>query len=107
PVRRCIAPDFLALGATEVAEGQSVAPDAQVGMILALLDHLAIDRVDLVANDSGGAIAQLIATRHPARVRTLLLTNCDVENDSPPPALTPLIAQAHAGTFADGFVKLV
>jgi haloalkane dehalogenase len=107
PVRRCIAPDFLALGATEVAEGQSVAPDAQVDMILALLDHLAVDRVDVVANDSGGAIAQLIATRHPGRVRTLLLTNCDVEPDSPPPALAPLIAQAHAGTFADGFVKLV
>jgi pimeloyl-ACP methyl ester carboxylesterase len=31
--RRCIAPDFLALGYTEVAAGQSVAPDAQVAML--------------------------------------------------------------------------
>lgn len=107
PWRRCIAPDFLALGATEVAEAQSVAPGAQVEMIIALLDQLAVSKVDLVANDSGGAIAQLIVTRHPARVRTLLLTNCDVETDSPPPALAPLIEQAHAGTFADTFVPLV
>src|SRR5689334_18847330 len=30
PYRRSIAPDFLAMGYTEVAEGQSVAPDTQV-----------------------------------------------------------------------------
>lgn len=52
--RRCIAPDFLAMGYTEVAEGQSVAPDAQAGMLVALLDTLSIPAVDLVANDSGG-----------------------------------------------------
>jgi len=44
PYRRCIAPDFLGLGYTEVAEGQSVAPDAQVVMLIALLDSLGIAR---------------------------------------------------------------
>jgi pimeloyl-ACP methyl ester carboxylesterase len=101
PIRRCIAPDFLALGYTEVASGQSVAPDAQVAMIIALLDQLSIRSVDLIANDSGGAVAQLIVVRHPERVRTLLLTNCDTEPDSPPPALKPVIDMSHAGTFAD------
>ncbi len=102
--RRCVAPDFLGLGYTEVAPGQSVAPEAQLAMIVALLDRLAVDRVDVVANDSGGAIAQLLLTRHPDRVRTLLLTNCDTEPDSPPPALLPVIALAKAGTFADGWL---
>jgi pimeloyl-ACP methyl ester carboxylesterase len=97
--RRCIAPDFLALGDTEVASGQSVGPDAQVAMLVALLDALAVGPVDVVANDSGGAVAQLLMTRHPERVRTLLLTNCDVEGDSPPPALTPVIALAREGRF--------
>ncbi|HEX3160152.1 MAG TPA: alpha/beta hydrolase [Gemmatimonadaceae bacterium] len=99
--RRCIAPDFLGLGYTQVADGQSLAPDAQAAMLVALLDSFSIPTVDLVANDSGGAVAQILVTRHPERVRTMLLTNCDVENDSPPPALLPVIELARAGTFAD------
>jgi len=99
--RRCIAPDFMALGYTQIADNQSVAPDAQVAMLVALLDALQIPVVDLVANDSGGAVAQLLVTRHGERVRSLLLTNCDAETDSPPPALLPVIAMAREGTFAD------
>ena len=101
PHRRCIAPDFLGLGYTEVAPGQSVTPDAQVAMLVALLDALGVARVDVVANDSGGAVAQLFMTRHRDRVRTLLLTNCDTEPDSPPPAMKPVLEMARAGTFAD------
>ena len=48
-------------------------------------------QVDLIANDSGGAVAQLFVLRYPQRVRTMLLTNCDVEPDSPPPALKPVL----------------
>jgi haloalkane dehalogenase len=102
--RRCVAPDFLGLGYTEVAPGQRVTPDAQVAMLVALLDALGIARVDVVANDSGGAVAQLFVTRHRERVRTLLLTNCDTEPDSPPPALQPVLEMARAGTFADAWL---
>ena len=99
--RRCIAPDFMGLGYTEVAENQSVAPAAQVDMIRVLLDGLSIQRVDLIANDSGGAIAQLLMTRHRDRIRTALLTNCDVETNSPPAALLPIIDLAHSGLYPD------
>ncbi|WP_246193072.1 alpha/beta fold hydrolase [Pseudoxanthomonas yeongjuensis] len=99
PHRRCIAPDFLGLGYTEVAAGQDVAPAAQVGMLAALMDELSIDRADLVANDSGGAVAQLFLARYPQRVRSLLLTNCDTEIDCPPPALKPVIELARDGQF--------
>ena len=99
--RRCVAPDFMGLGYTRVAPDQSVTPSAQTSMLAAFLDALSIRRVDLVANDSGGAIAQLFVTRYPDRVRTLLLTNCDVEPDSPPAAVLPVIAMAREGTFAD------
>lgn len=99
--RRCVAPDFMALGYTEVADGQSVTPDAQLGMIVALLDALSISSVDVVANDSGGAIAQLLVARYPKRVRSLLLTNCDTELNSPPPAVLPVIELARAGTYPD------
>ena len=99
--RRCVAPDFLGLGYTQLAEGQSVAPNAQVAMLAALLDSLSIQAVDIIANDSGGAVAQLFVARYPERVRTLLLTNCDTEPDSPPPAVLPVIDLARAGRFAD------
>jgi len=84
-----------------VAEGQSVAPGEQVSMLAALLDSLSVPTVDLIANDSGGAIAQLFVTKYPKRVRSLLLTNCDTEPDSPPPAVLPVIELARAGKFAD------
>jgi haloalkane dehalogenase len=99
--RRCVAPDFMGLGSTEVAGGQSVTPAAQVDMLEAFLDRIGIQQVDLIANDSGGAVAQLFLTRHRQRVRTLMLTNCDVETDSPPAALLPVIELARAGVFPD------
>lgn len=101
PYRRCIAPDSMGLGYSEIPERQSLAPEAQAGMLAAFLDVLGIRAVDLVGSDSGGAVAQLFVARYPERVRTLLLTNCDVDKDSPPPALLPVIAASRAGTFAD------
>jgi haloalkane dehalogenase len=102
--RRSIAPDLLGLGYTEVKAGQSVTPATQVAMVSALLDGLSIKQVDLVANDSGGAVAQLFLARHPERVRTILLTNCDTEPDSPPSAVVPVIELARAGRFADAWL---
>lgn len=99
--RRCLAPDFLGLGYTEVAAGQSVTPSAQADMLATFLDRLSVRDVDLIANDSGGAVAQLFVTRYPDRVRTLLLTNCDVETDSPPAALQPVLDLARAGVYPD------
>ncbi len=58
PYRRCIAPDFLGMGYTQVAEGQGCEPEAQVAMLIALLDELRNEQIDLIANDSGGAVAQ-------------------------------------------------
>jgi haloalkane dehalogenase len=43
----------------------------------------------------------LFVTRYPKRVRSLLLTNCDVEIDSPPAALQPVIDSARAGVYPD------
>ena len=99
--RRCIAPDYMGMGYSEVSATQSLAPEAHVEMIHELLDKLSVTTVDIVANDSGGAIAQLFAAKYPDRVRTLLLTNCDTAIDSPPPSFLPIIKLAKAGQFAD------
>jgi pimeloyl-ACP methyl ester carboxylesterase len=102
---RCIAPDFLGLGYTHVADGQSVAPATQADMLAAFMDALGIDRADIVANDSGGAVAQLLATRHPQRVRSLLLTNCDTEHECPPAAMAPVIAMSRKGAYVDEWLR--
>lgn len=104
PKRRCLAPDFLGMGFTRVARGQDVEPESQVAMLVALLDQLGIATVDLVANDSGGAVAQLFMLAHSERVRSLLLTNCDSETDSPPAALLPVIDLARQGLFVDDWL---
>jgi len=103
--RRCIAPDFMGLGYSQIPARQSLAAGAQATMLAALLDALAIRQVDIIASDSGGAVAQLFVVRHPERVRTLLLTDCDVEPDSPPAKVKPAIEMARAGTLADATAK--
>jgi haloalkane dehalogenase len=96
--RRCLAPDSMGLGHTEVAPGQSVAPAAQADMLAEFLHHLEVREVDLIVNESGAAVAQLFVIKYPDRIRTLLLTNCDVETDSPPPALPSSTWRAPAFT---------
>src|SRR5215211_4143094 len=96
-LRRCIAPDLLGLGYTEINPDQDVSFAAQARMIIEFMDALGINQVDLVGNDSGGAIAQIVAARHPERVRTLTLTNCDVHDMWPPKAVLSTLELARAG----------
>ncbi len=102
--RRCIAPDVMGMGYTQTPAGQAISPETQVDMLAMLLDSLHIDAVDLVANDSGGLVSQLFVAKYPSRVRTLLLTNCDVDQNSPPPQFLPFIKLAKEGTLVDKFI---
>jgi pimeloyl-ACP methyl ester carboxylesterase len=99
--RRCIAPDLPAHGATPVPH--DALADLSLNGLAAMLDELCerleVDRVDLVANDTGGAVAQVFAARYPARIRTLTLTNCDVHDNFPPEAFKPFVALAESGEF--------
>src|ERR1700735_5902121 len=74
-LRRCIAVDFMGLGYTEVPVNQDLSPHAQSEMIVSVMDALEVDRADLVSNDSGTAVAQLMAVNRPGRVRSMLITN--------------------------------
>ena len=88
-MRRCIALDLLAHGHTRTPPEQDVSFRAQAEMLAAFCDAIDVERVDLVANDSGGGIAQIFAARHPERIRSLVLTNCDVHDNWPPAAFEP------------------
>jgi pimeloyl-ACP methyl ester carboxylesterase len=106
-IRRCLAVDLLAHGETEIAGDQDVSVTANAQMLLEFLDALSIDRVDLVGNDSGGGIAQIFAAKHPERVRTLTLTNCDAHDNWPPEAFKPFLAMAANGELAGTLSAMV
>jgi pimeloyl-ACP methyl ester carboxylesterase len=103
-VRRCIAPDLPAHGASPASDGSDgVAPDLSLNGLAAMLDELCdrlgLSQVDVVANDTGGAVSQVFAARYPQRIRTLTLTNCDVHDNFPPEIFKPFVALAEAGEF--------
>jgi pimeloyl-ACP methyl ester carboxylesterase len=100
-LRRCIAVDLLAHGNTEISAGQDVSVTANAHMLAQFLDTLNIGRVDLVGNDSGGGIAQIFAALYPARVRSLVLTNCDAHDNWPPEAFKGFVGMVAAGGLAD------
>lgn len=104
PYRRCIAPDLMGMGYSEISEDQELTPTAQVGMIASLLDSLKVSQVDVIANDAGGIIAQLLTAAYPERVRTLLLSNCDVDTNNPPSLFHPAVALAKRGLFAERYL---
>jgi pimeloyl-ACP methyl ester carboxylesterase len=105
--RRCIAIDLMGLGYTEIAPTQDVSFAAQARMIGEFIDALGIEQIDLIANDSGGAVAQIFAAGHPHRLASLVLTNCDVHDGWPPPQVLPLIERACNGTLAPIFQALL
>jgi pimeloyl-ACP methyl ester carboxylesterase len=105
-MRRCLAVDLLAHGASACPEPGRLTMALQAQMIVAFLDALGLDSVDLVGNDSGGAIAQLVAVSVPTRVRTLTLTNCDTHDNWPPEAFRPIHDMATAGALAGALAAL-
>ena len=92
---RCIAPTW-PLG----AHPQPLRPGADrtitgvAGMVADVLAALDLEDVVLVGNDTGGAIAQLVAVHHPERLGALVLTSCDAFEHFPPPILKPVILAA-------------
>src|SRR5580658_5798477 len=99
-LRRCVAVDLLAHGGSCLAAAGPLSVEVQAEMILAFLDALGVREFDLVANDTGGAVAQLVATTVEPRLRTLTLTNCDTSDNLPPAAFLPVVGLARRGEMA-------
>jgi pimeloyl-ACP methyl ester carboxylesterase len=96
PAYRCIAPDWpLGSHRTPLAPGADRSPRGIAHLIADFLEALELDRATIVANDTGGAISQILASERPERIRALVLTNCDCLENFLPPALRPLQWLAH------------
>lgn len=96
--RRCIAVDLPGHGHTPPADQHAdVSLTGLAQRVIELCDHLNLHRVDLVANDTGGAVAQIVAAHLGDRLTTLTLTNCDTEGNTPPIIFTPVTVAARLG----------
>jgi 3-oxoadipate enol-lactonase len=77
--RLAFAPRFRTVALDNRGAGRSDKPfgryslEQMAGDALAVLDHAGIERAHIVGASMGGVIAQLIATTHPHRVRSLVL----------------------------------
>jgi pimeloyl-ACP methyl ester carboxylesterase len=82
---RCILPDW-PMGSHRVAMNADadLSPPGIANLIADFLEALDLSGATIVGNDSGGAMAQVLATRRPERIGRLVLTNCDTHDNFPP-----------------------
>ena len=106
--RRCVAVDLPLHGQTPAAADQDLSLPGLARFVADCCDALQLNDIDLVANDTGGAVAQVFAAGHPDRLHTLTLTNCETHDNVPPPALRPayLLARADQATRIGLFARV-
>jgi pimeloyl-ACP methyl ester carboxylesterase len=82
---RCIVPDWpMGSHTTPMRPDADLSPAGHADNIAEFIGALGVERATIVGNDSGGAISQILATRHPEHVERLVLTNCDMFDRFPP-----------------------
>jgi pimeloyl-ACP methyl ester carboxylesterase len=105
--RRCVAVDLPLHGHTPAAPDQ----DFRLSSLAAVLDAFCtaadLGEIDLVANDTGGAVSQVFAANHPERLRSLCLTNCETHDNIPPEEFKPVVELAAVGAIAAGAADLL
>ena len=95
--RRCVALDLPLHGRSPAGPASDFTLAALASVLEEFCAALAWDQLDLVGHDTGGAIAQIFAARHPERLRSFCLTNCDTHDNVPPEAFKPTVDLAAAG----------
>ena len=105
--RRCLAIDLPLHGQSPVAAGQDLSVAALASVLEDFCDALGLASIDLVANDTGGAVAQVFAARNPQRLATFTLTNCDTAGNLPPEPFKPVVEMAAAGTLAPAMTAMM
>ena len=81
---RCIVPDLPGAGDTPWSPRITKSMAGYAEVVRAFVDALELDRFALIAHDSGGTVARMIAADLGARVNCLILQNTEVPNYMPP-----------------------
>lgn len=97
---RCIAPDWPFGSHTVAVPEADLSPPGAAALIEEFLERLDLHEVTLVANDTGGAIVQILMASRPSRVARVVLTPSDsLERFFPPLfAYLPLLARVPGAT---------
>jgi pimeloyl-ACP methyl ester carboxylesterase len=97
---RCIVPDW-PLGSHDVPMNRDadLTPPGLARMIADLMEALDLRGVTLIGNDTGGALAQLVAADYPDRLARLVLVSCDLYEYFFPPVIRPLQMLARVPGF--------
>lgn len=80
---RAVAPDLRGFGDSSDTDGLAVPMDEYADDVVALLDHLAIERAVIAGISLGGYVALSLAIRHPRRAAGLVLANTRAGADDP------------------------
>ena len=98
--RRCVSFDLPLHGYTPAAPDQDFTLNGLARFIAGCCDALDLTDIDLVANDTGGAVSQVFAASNAGRLHTLTLTNCEAHDNVPPKVLLPAVLLARLGLLA-------
>jgi len=104
--RRCVSFDLPLHGHTPAAPDQDFTLNGLARFIADGCDALGLADIDVVANDTGGAVTQVFAASHAGRLHTLTLTNCEAHDNVPPKVLLPAVLLARLGLFAPLAVRM-
>jgi pimeloyl-ACP methyl ester carboxylesterase len=95
PEFRCVVPDWpLGSHTLPMSETADLTLPGLARVVSDLMQEVGLDGVTLVGNDTGGAVCQVVATRHAERLARLVLTPCDAYENFLPPMFRPLQAIA-------------
>ena len=96
-----VAADLPGFGGSDVPD--ELASSVYPATVLGLLDRLGISRATLVGNSLGGAVAVVLAARHPERVRRLVLLDSAGYNLEPSkrPMILRLVGSAPVAAALD------
>jgi pimeloyl-ACP methyl ester carboxylesterase len=71
--------------------------------IAALIDHLGLDKPDLVGYSLGGGVAFFTAVKYPDKIRRLVMASANIRRDAIPPEM--LAQQGQVNAAAAEFMK--
>lgn len=87
---RCITPDW-PLGAHSIpVPDADLSPTVVADLVATFIKSMNLRDVTVVANDTGGAITQVLMSRHPERIGRVVLTPSDSYERFLPPAFAAL-----------------
>lgn len=76
--------DLPGLGKSSWSRNTNFNIDEQARKVQLLLDKLSIDSYNLIAHNSGAAIARIVAINQPQKLKNLILINTEIPNHRPP-----------------------